>query len=346
MRLPSRDVFVALGLLAAGALLAQQPAPTPAAEQPAPTPPAEQPAPTPAAEQPAPTPVAQRPAPTPPPVKGGKSLVDIEAPTVTRVEERAPQVASTETAPQPLGYESDVYCFGYLGDRAETFPLRVSGAENIAEQIDFTIPDLLYVNGGVDKGLKVGDEFWIVTPEQEVIHPTTWKSLGRFYKYRGRAVVYSLEARAASVRVTHACTDVPMGAYLKRFEPIPIPLARKSPPAVAGDPPSGKATGRIIYTRDGVVALGSDDDVMVDLGIANGIQPGDFLTIFRRAQGREYGIRPVGAYWVNLPPATGLSVPRTYLGEGAVLMVGDRWSIVRVTDSFRLLEVGDEVELK
>ncbi|MGH9318097.1 MAG: hypothetical protein ACRD1P_13445 [Thermoanaerobaculia bacterium] len=310
MRLPSRTVFAGLGLLAAGALLAQQPPSTP------------------------------------PPVKGGKTaLIDREAPTVTRVEP-APQVVTTETAPQPLGYESDVYCFGYLGDLAETFLVRVNGAENIAEQTDYITDNLLYVNGGVDKGLKVGDEFWIVTPEQEVIHPTTWKSLGRFYQYRGRAVVSNLDARAGTVRVTHACTDIPMGAYLKRFEPIPIPLARKSPPAVAGDPPSGKATGHIVYTRDGVVGLGADQDVLVDLGIANGLQPGDFLTIFRLAQGRQYGIRPVGAYWVNLPPAAGFDVPRTYLGEGGVLMVGDRWSVVRVTDSFRLIDVGDEVELK
>jgi hypothetical protein len=311
MRLQSRTIFAGLGLLAAGTLLAQQPAPTPV------------------------------------PVQGGKAtLADREAPTVTRAVEPAPQVATTETAPQPVGYESDVYCFGYLGDLNESFPVRINGAENIAEQTDFVTNDLLFTDGGLDKGLKVGDEFWIVTPEAEVVHPTTWKSLGRFYRYRGRAVAQNVGAHAATVRVTHACTDVLMGAFLKRFEPIPIPLARKSPPAVAGDPPSGKVTGHIVYTRDGVVALGSDNDVLVDLGIASGVQPGDFVTVFRLAQGRQYGIRPVGSYWVNLPPASGFEVPRTYLGEGAVLMVGDRWSVVRLTDTFRLVEVGDDVELK
>jgi len=309
MRLPIRMVFAGLGLFTAVALLAQQPAPTP-------------------------------------PVKGGKTLVDREAPTVARAAEPAPAPVTTESAPQPMGYESDVYCFGYLGDLAETFPARVNGAENLAEQTDFVTNDLLYVDGGADRGLKAGDEFWIVTPENEVIHPTTWKSLGRFYRYRGRAVVHNVEAHSAVVRVTHACTDILMGSYLKHFEPIPIPLARKSPPAVAGDPPSGKVTGHIVYTRDGVVALGSDNDVLVDIGVANGVQPGDFVTIFRLAQGRSYGIRPVGAYWVNLPPAAGFEVPRTYLGEGAILMVGDRWSVVRLTDSFRLVEVGDDIELK
>ena len=115
---------------------------------------------------------------------------------------------------------------------------------------------------------------------------------------------------------------------------------------MAGDPPSGKVKGRIVHSRDGIVALGEDTTVIVDLGEGNGIQPGDFLTVFRYASGREYGIRPVGAYWVNVPPPPGVVIPRTYLGEIAVLSVGDRWAIGRIMNSFRLIEVGDEVELK
>jgi hypothetical protein len=283
---------------------------------------------------------------TPPPAVGGKkAIVSPQPQSVTRAEE--PQKASsTETAPQPVGFESDIYCFGYVGDLSESFPLRVTGAENLVEQTDFITDDFLYVSGGVDKGLKAGDEFWIVTPEQEIFHPVTGKSIGRLYQYRGRAVVHSVEARAGAVRVTSACTDIPIGSYLKPFEPLPIPMARKSPPAVLGDPPSGKPRGRIVFTRDGVVALGTDNVVIVDLGAASGVAPGDFLTIFRYLGGEEFGIRPIGSYWVNLPPAAGVTVPRTYLGEASVLVVGDRWAIVRLTDASRLIQVGDEVELK
>jgi hypothetical protein len=272
----------------------------------------------------------------------GGSIV-VTAPTRTVVTDTR---ATLEAAPQPLGYESDVHCFGYLGPPNETFPARVVGAENLAEQTDYMTSDLLYINGGYDRSFKIGDEFWLVTPEQIVVHPTTGRDLGRFYQYRGRAVVESLEGRTASIRVSGACSDVPMGSYLKPFEPIPIPLARKTAPAVAGDPPSGKVRGRIVYTRDGIVAVGADHTILVDLGVADGLEPGDFLTIYRYAAGREYGVRPVGAYWVNLPPPAGTTIPRTYLGEVAILAVGDRWAIGRVTDSYRLIEVGDEVELK
>ena len=287
--------------------------------------------------------VAQAPPPPPPPreVPGGTLVITPR--TETLEESRGVSVVQ---APQPLGYESDLNCFGYVGQAREPFTATIIGAENVAEQTDFTTSDLLYVNAGYDRGLKVGDEFWLITPEQMIVHPTTGKDLGRFYQYRGRGVLDSVEGRTATFRVTNACTDIPMGSSLKPFEPIPIPLARKSAPAVAGDPPSGKARGRIVFTRDGVVAIGADSTVIIDLGAADGIEPGDFLTIFRYAAGVEYGIRPVGAYWVVLPPPPGVVVPRTYLGEIGILSVGDRWAIGRVTDSYRMIGVGDEVELK
>jgi hypothetical protein len=273
------------------------------------------------------------------------SAVVVTPPTQTITIGEQPVHATPEGGPQPLGFESDVHCFGYLGDANERFAAQVVSAEAIAEQIDYMTGDLLYVNGGYDRGLKIGEEFWLVTPEAAVVHPVTGKDLGRFHQYRGRAVVETLEGRTASLRMTSSCTDVPMGAFLKAFEPIPIPLARKTPAAVAGDPPSGKAQGHIVYTRDGIVAVGADHTVIVDLGVAHGVEPGDFLTVYRYSKGSD-DARPVGSYWVNAVPVARGEVPRTYLGEIAILSVGDRWAIGRVTDSYRLIEVGDEVELK
>jgi hypothetical protein len=307
MRLPGRFLVIACGFLTAAASVGQAPPPPPKPRE----------------------------------VPGGTLVV--APPTQTLEESRA---VGTSQAPQPLGFESDLNCFGYVGQPRETFPASVIGAENLAEQTDFTLSDLLYVNAGYNRGFKIGDEFWLVTPEDMVVHPTTGKDMGRFYQYRGRAVVDSVEGRTATIRVTNACTDIPIGSFLKPFEPIPIPLARKTAPAVAGDPPSGKVRGRIVATKDGIVAVGADHTVLIDLGMADGVEPGDFVTIFRYAAGREYGIRPVGAYWVNLPPPPGVDVPRTYLGEIAILQVGDRWAVGRVTDSYRMISVGDEVELK
>jgi hypothetical protein len=41
-----------------------------------------------------------------------------------------------------------------------------------------------------------------------------------------------------------------------------------------------------------------------------------------------------------------VSIPRTYVGDLAILYVGDRWAAARVIDSSRLIEIGDQVEVK
>lgn len=264
--------------------------------------------------------------------------------SITRIEAIAPQ--TTEAAPQPLGYEDEVSCFGYIGPLQDQFVAAVIGAENVAEQTDFTDHNLLYLDGGYDRGIKVGDEFWLVTPGDEVFHPITGASMGRFYQYRGRAKVVCIEGRTATVRVTLACTDIPMGSFLKAYEPVPIPLGRRLPSNQICDPASGKPHGRIVMTRDGIFAIGTGTDVVIDLGMAEGLQPGDQLSIFRYASGSDYGLRPQGSYWMYSPPPPGMSIPRTYLGDLAILYVGDRWAAARVIDSSRLIEIGDQIEVK
>ena len=278
-----------------------------------------------------------------PPLTGGGLATQPQG--ITRIEAAsAPQ--TTEAAPQPLGYEDEVACFGYLGPVNEAFVASVVGAENVAEQTDFTEHNLLYLDAGYDKGIKPGDEFWIVTPGDLVPHPITGAPMGRFYQYRGRALVLCIEGRTAIVRVTLACTDIPMGSFLTAYEPVPIPLGRRLPSPTICDPATGKPHGRIVLTRDGVFTIGVGTDIMIDLGVDSGLQPGDQLSIFRYASGSDYGLRPQGSYWMYAPPPAGVTVPRTYLGDLAILYVGDRWAAARVIDSSRLIEVGDQVEVK
>ncbi len=277
-----------------------------------------------------------------PELKGGGLTTQPQS--ITRIEATAPR--TTEAAPQPLGYEDEVACFGYIGPDSEQFVATVIGGENEAEQTDFTDHNLLYLDGGYDRGMKPGDEFWLVTPGDVVYHPITAQPMGRFYQYRGRAVLVCLEGRTAIVRVSLACTDIPMGTFLKPYDPVPIPLGRRQPSCAMCDVSSGKAHGRIVLTRDGVVAVGTGTDIMIDLGLAEGLQPGDQLAVYRYASGADYGLRPQGSYWMYKPPPAGVSVPRTYLGDLAILYVGDRWSMARVIDSSRLIEIGDQVELK
>ncbi|HVQ53744.1 MAG TPA: hypothetical protein VMT25_01125, partial [Thermoanaerobaculia bacterium] len=72
-------------------------------------------------------------------------------PGITRIDSAAAP-HTTDAAPQALGFEDEVSCFGYIGPESEEFIAAVIGAENEAEQEDFTEHNLLYLDAGYDRG--------------------------------------------------------------------------------------------------------------------------------------------------------------------------------------------------
>src|SRR5262249_22241672 len=109
-----------------------------------------------------------------------------QPPSITPIQATAPR--TTAAAPQPLRHEDEAARCGYIGPIDEPFVASIVGAENVAEQVDFTDHNILYLDAGYDKGIKPGDEFWIVTPGDPVVHPISGATMGRFYQYRGRAL--------------------------------------------------------------------------------------------------------------------------------------------------------------
>lgn len=250
------------------------------------------------------------------------------------------QIGTTD-APQPMGSENDVLCFGYVGPHNEQFVGSLISGDAVYEQSSFGFQDLVYAeNLG---GIRAGDEYWFVTPQDEVFDSATGRSLGEFYQYRGYAKALCVKGQAAILEILFACSDIPIGSRVKPYEPIPVPLARRTELVSECEDPSGKASGVLIYSRDGVESLTTGDDAIVNLGTGAGISPGDFLTIYRYASPREFDIDANGSlhsYRANLVP------PRTILGEAAVLTVGDESATVHIVYATHAIALGDLVEVK
>lgn len=248
---------------------------------------------------------------------------------------------SQSTAPQPVGYENDVNCFGYVGKDGDPYSGVIVSGDAANEQSAFSDFDVVYAeNRG---GIRAGDQYWIVTPMEQVYDPASGAYMGRFYQYHGYATALCVKERTAILEIQFACTDVPMGAELIPYEPIPVPLARATLPLTDCDSPSGKRTGVIVLSRDGVQGLGEGADVIIDMGQDAGLNPGDFLTIYRYNKPREFDIAANGTLTSRRDE---LVVPRTVLGEAAILTVGDRWATARITSSTQTMAVGDSVEIK
>jgi len=244
-------------------------------------------------------------------------------------------------APQPVGYENDVHCFGYVAPDDRSFLGAVVSGDAVYEQSAFSTGDIVYVDEA--GGVQAGDEYWFVSPMQEVEDPVKGGEIGRFFQYLGYGKALCVKEGTAILQIEFACTDVPLGVFIEPFEPIPVPLARSGAPLTGCDPPNGKPVGTIVYSRDDVLMLGIGSDVVLNIGEDAELSPGDFLTVFRYARPPDFDIAANGEL---VAQRKALVIPRTVLGEAAILTVRDNTSTARIVSMSHAMQLGDQVEVK
>lgn len=241
--------------------------------------------------------------------------------------ERIVRVPQTVTGPIPIGVEADVYCSGYLGETVEVFPGTIVSAEKEKNQTFFMQGDIVYLDIGERDGVQAGMEFSIVRPQHTV---NKWSSeievVGRIYLTPGRLRVICAQERSAIAEISYGCADTQIGDFVIPFEPVPVPLVRRTQVTTMCDVPNGKVIGHIVETRGAVTPVGTHSVVFLDLGEADGLNPGDFLTVYRPS-GRAEGVR-------------------TILGEASILTTRARTSVAIITLMSDTMGVGDAVELK
>ncbi len=252
--------------------------------------------------------------------------------------------------PVPLGYESDIYCTGYIGDLEEQFPYQIVGSEYdfltptldagvntviegihgkaSTEKYGLGMGDIIHLDGGRADGLSPGELLTAVRPAEKVFHPGNRKLLGRLYKYLGRIRVLSAQPETSIAEIVQLCTPIPVNTGLKIFEPEPIPLRRLTPIRPANFPVADEelvGAPIIVVAWDKLLTLGAGYLVYIDLGDMEDMAPGDIFTIYRR--GRR-----------GFPP--------TVMGELAVLTVFEKAALARILRSRYTVFVGDPLSLK
>jgi len=241
--------------------------------------------------------------------------------------ERVVKAPQTVSGPIAIGVEADVYCSGYLGEPAEVFPGAIVSAEKEESQTFFMQGDIVYLDIGERDGVRAGMEFTIVRPQQLV---NKWHSdvdvVGRIYLTPGRVRVLCAQEKSSIAEISYGCFDTQIGDFVVPFEPVPVPLVRRTQVATICDTPNGKVIGHIVENRGAVTPVGTDSIVFLDLGEGDGLNPGDFLTVYRPS-----------------PHAEGV---RTILGEASILTTRARTSVAIVTLMSDTIYVGDSVELK
>jgi len=257
----------------------------------------------------------------------------------------------TYEAPKPIGFESDIYCTGFIGKLEEDFPYRVIGSEyehldprldanrakeaqgqfgaESVEKYGLGRQDIVYIEGGRADGLSAGMLLTAIEPQDKMRHPLTHELLGRFYHYVARIRVLTAQEDTSIGEIVESCDPLVVGTQLRVFEPEPVPLRRLTPirPVNFPSPASEvEAGGRIIAARDEIVSLGMGHLVFIDLGSEDEVAPGDIFTIYRRTGDDR--------------------VPPIVLGELGVLSVFEKASLARILRSRYTIYVGDGLVLK
>lgn len=299
---------------------------------------------------------AQTPAPTP--------VLVIEAPRERRVAER-----------------NNLYCAGFVQTSPIDTSNRIVGALDEEDGHIFSENEVMYINMGANKGVKVGDIMSVVRPRGRV--KTRWTdkgNLGFYVQELGALEVIRVKQEVSVVRVRTSCDNLLLGDLVQPVPARTSPLYTQRPALDVYADPTGKAIGRLFMARDKAEVLSTENIVYIDLGSEDNVQVGDYLTIFRplgtgnifdyiqpesidnRSSGyqsdeyrgghfsnqaaRKSGERAQGKVVTSEKARSDRPAIRKIVGEMVILNVKERTATAMITRNAQEIHTGDWVEVQ
>ena len=318
-------------------------------------------------------PQGQEGAPPAPPVEGPKAPEQAEEPLTAEAPEaeaeapeahetrpierpRAPEEAhAPRTVPKltPLADETDIRCGGFIAKRDEEPDYFIANQEDEAK-MGLTEGDIIYINRGKENGhVEPGTEYSIVVRDGEVRHPITHSRVGVYYKRLGSVKILAGQERTAIAIISLACDEIRTGYDLVPLKVTKLP-AKPAPPfdrlQVLSE---GKPTGYIVHVKDDTQRVGTGHIVDVDLGFEDGLQPGDYLTVFLPNLAYDkYSAVKYDYTWRNQRYETPEyrhdyhnEYPAKIIGQLVILTTEKNTATAKIIYAVREIEVGDEVEV-
>jgi len=274
-------------------------------------------------------------------------------------------VSSAQNAPQaapavPQVDFSTVNCSGFISQQRVPEGLWIVSGEQSNYKITFANNDLVYINRGQDKGVRVGDRFSVVRPDWDSTD-VPWfkwqakllKAMGQLYRDAGQIRVVNVQPKVSVAQVIFSCGYMQRGDILLPYEERAAPPIKDAGAFDHFAPPTGKPVAMVVAGKDYGQAFGKLSAVYVNLGANQGVKVGDYFRIFRyqgsmaemvpQNKGYQYsmygfGSSPARYEWNDLP--------REVIGEGVVINVNRNSSTMVITVSSIEVYAGDYVEIE
>jgi uncharacterized cupin superfamily protein len=142
--------------------------------------------------------------------------------------------------------------------------------------------ETVYMNGGSEQGVKVGDRFLVLkTVARKLVHPTASKRhLGDVVQQVGVVRVITVQNKGSVATIERCLDGVEVGDHLVRFtEPANIPLQLRTD---TGDPVKvAPGAAVVVFARDEHQHTAAGDMIIVDKGGNDGLKVGDVLLAVR-----------------------------------------------------------------
>ncbi len=178
--------------------------------------------------------------------------------------------------------KTDLYCAGYIQTAPVDTSYELVGAVNETDGHIYAQGNLVYINVGASRGVKVGDMFSVVRPKGRVDSRwTNKKNVGFYVQELGMVEIVHVKNDVSIAQIKTSCDNFLFGDLL---QPIPnrvSPMFQDRPALDLFADSTGKARGRILMAKDARELLGRDQIVYIDLGAEDNVQVGDYLTIYR-----------------------------------------------------------------
>ena len=253
-----------------------------------------------------------------------------------------------------------VNCSGFVTDQKVSEEFRLVSGEQSNYKLTFTGSDYVYINRGQDKGVRVGDRFFVVRAD-DYVGRTQWfkcqdklmRAMGTQYIDAGQVRVVNVQPKVAIAQIIFSCDYMQRGDIVLPYQERPIPPFKEAATFDHFAPVSGKPMAMVVAGKDHSAALGKNSTVYINLGSNQGVKTGDYFRIFRYQgstaetvpQTKDYqftmygfGSAPQRYSWNDLP--------REILGEGIVFSVSRNSSTVMITVSSSEIYAGDYVEIE
>jgi hypothetical protein len=267
--------------------------------------------------------------------------------------------AQTSAVPPQANF-SAVYCSGFVTDEKVPDATRLVSGEQSSDKLTFARGDYVYINRGMDKGVRVGDRYTVVRAESDALKEEWFKwqdkllkAMGTHYLDAGQLRVVVVQPKVAIAQVTLSCDYMQRGDIVLPYQERPDPPFKDPGTFDHFAPVSGKPVAMVVESKDYQQSAGRGNTVYVNLGTNKGVKVGDYFRVFRyqgtRAelapQTRDYQDRIYG-FGSSPGKYTWNDLPREVLGEGIVINVSRNSSTVLITYSSITIYTGDYVEIE